>query len=240
MAPLLEAGLILGMTQIDGGRQAEMEEYTVAYKEMECNSLQCLVSIPPSQRPEEGWPILIFLHGRGEAAPLDLRVAMTRHGPLRSSSGSAATERFVVIAPQLPQPGGDVWNQFAGQVQAIARKAADKYQGNPSQVYLTGFSYGGNGVLDIGAGHPGVWAALWPVEATRRPVSGTDLPVWVSAGEYARRHISSYRRMWDVQAPPHPTSVYEDRNLDHVPTAIEAYGDVVIYDWLLTHPHSLT
>ena len=56
----------------------------------------------------------------------------------------------MIIAPQLPAFGGDVWNSRADQVKAIARSTADKYQGNPSQIYLTGFSYGGNGVLDIG------------------------------------------------------------------------------------------
>ena len=53
-----------------------MEEGAVAYSE-----IGCLVSIPPGQRPEERWPILVFLHGDGEAAArLDLQVAMTRHG----------------------------------------------------------------------------------------------------------------------------------------------------------------
>ena len=61
---------------------------------------------------------------------------------------------------QLPAFGGDVWNSRADQVKAIARSTADKYQGNPSQIYLTGFSYGGNGVLDIGFRQRDVWAAL--------------------------------------------------------------------------------
>jgi predicted peptidase len=148
-----------------------MEEGAVAYSEM-----GCLVSIPPGQRPGERWPILVFLHGSGEAAPLDLQVAMTRHGPLSASSGSAATQRFVIIAPQLTAPGGDVWNSRADQVKAIARSAADKYQGNPSQIYLTGFSYGGNGVLDVGFRQRDVWAALWPVDPNRCPVNRADRP----------------------------------------------------------------
>jgi predicted peptidase len=214
----------------------------------------CVVSIPPGPRPKEGWPILIFLHGNGEAAP-PLQVAMTRHGPLGASSGSEATPRFVVIAPQLPKPGGNVWNRFADQVEAIAQSAPEKYQGNRRQIYLTGFSYGGNGVLDIGALRPEVWAALWPVDPNRyqpvdsnnRPVdiNRANQPIWVSAGESARRHHASFTANWrtvdhdwtaNPYPHPNPRRVYEDRGLNHVPTAMAAYSAGAIYEWLLRHP----
>jgi predicted peptidase len=207
------------------------------------SEMGCLVSIPPNrQRPEEGWPILVFLHGSGEAAArLDLQVAMTRHGPLSKSSGSAATQRFVIIAPQLPGRGGNVWASRGNQVEAIARSAPDKYQGNPSQIYLTGFSYGGNGVLEIGFRQPDVWAALWPVDPTECPLNRAARPIWVSAGEHSRKNILDFCGVWGAvnrpaNAPPHRDRVYEDRGLDHVPTATQAYGaNSDIYDWLLTH-----
>jgi len=217
----------------------------------------CLVSIPPDPPPKGDWPILVFLHGNGEAAPPKanpLQVAMTRHGPLGASSGSEATRRFVVIAPQLPAPGGDVWNQFANQVETIALNAVGRYQGNRSKIYLTGFSFGGNGVLDIGPLRPDVWAALWPVDPTRyepvasnnRPVGRDDQPIWVSAGEQARGQHASFTKNWstvdhDWTANPYPNPknlrrVYEDRRLGHVPTAMAAYSAGIIYDWLLRHP----
>jgi len=134
----------------------------------------------------------------------------------------------------------DVWNSRADQVKAIARSTADKYQGNPSQIYLTGFSYGGNGVLDIGFRQREVWAALWPFDPTRCPVNSTDRPIWVSAGQRSRGNKSSFCGVWGAvdrvaNASAHQTRVYEDRGLDHVPTATEAYRDRAIYDWLLTH-----
>jgi predicted peptidase len=212
-----------------------MTEDAVAYQEMECGSLRCLVSIPPGEPPEGGWPILIFLHGSQEAAPRDLQAAMKAHGPLAKSSGSQATRRFVVIAPQLPAPGGCVWHEHDHRVQQIALSAVDTYQGNRSKIYLTGFSYGGMGVLDIGSLRPNVWAALWPVDPVRGPAGTlappenmTARPIWVSVGERSRGSASLFRR---VQAP----YVYEDRGLPHVPTAAAAYGDGAIYDWLLAH-----
>jgi predicted peptidase len=110
-----------------------------------------------------------------------------------------------------------------------------------ARTYLTGFSYGGNGVLEIGVRQPDVWAALWPVEPTRPPERSADRPIWVSAGQRARKHKEAFRNVWRVQdrvrpnAAPHPERVYEDRGFHHVRTAIEAYREGDIYDWLLTH-----
>jgi predicted peptidase len=114
------------------------------------------------------------------------------------------------------------------------------YQGDSTRIYLTGFSYGGNGVLNMGCRQRDVWAALWPVDPTMPPVEGTDQPIWVSAGPHSRVNNSTFRKVWGVQerapeAPPSPNRVYEDRGLNHVCTAAAAYRDKTIYDWLLTH-----
>ena len=215
-------------------------EDTVKYKVREYRSLNCLISVPPDEPREGGWPVLVFLHGSGEAAPQELCAALTAHGPLCESSGSAATQRFVVVAPQLPEPGGDVWESQAEAVKGIGLDAAHEFGGNRAPIYLTGFSYGGDGVLDIGVRQRDAWAALWPVDPTRSPVASTDRPIWVSAGPYSRENKATFRRVWGGQdrvpkfAPP-PRRVYEDAGLNHVDTAAAAYRDDDIYSWLLTH-----
>jgi poly(3-hydroxybutyrate) depolymerase len=203
--------------------------------EREYSSLECLISVPPGQQPKEGWPVLVFLHGNKEAAPEVLGAALTKHGPLRQGSASAATEKFVVVAPQLPAPGGDVWKQYADAVKDIAHSAAGDYHGNPAKTYLTGFSYGGNGVLDIGPRQADIWAALWPVDPTRPPVESSDQPIWVSAGEYSRANEQIFNKVWGVRRKCTPERVYYDAGLPHVPTAIDAYGDNATYDWLSKH-----
>ena len=212
----------------------------MTYVEKVYRSLNCLVSVPPGERPEGGWPVLVFLHGSNEAAPMPLPVAMTAHGPLRASSGTAATQRFVVVAPQLPAPGGDVWATKAEAVKGIGQDAVDKHDGNPAQIYLTGFSYGGNGVLKLGVSEPNDWAALWPVDPTIPPVESIDRPIWVSAGQRARGNKETFRKVWKVQdrvpnVDPPSERVYEDRDLCHVRTATAAYAVDGIYCWLLTH-----
>jgi predicted peptidase len=212
-------------------------EYEKVYR-----SLNCLVSVPPGDVPEGGWPVLIFLHGDGEAAPMKLQNAMKMHGPLRESSGTKATERFVVVAPQLPaHKRGDAWATQAEAVRDIGLDVVGEHDCNAAQIYLTGFSFGGNGVLEIGVGQPNDWAALWPVDPTRPLQKSTDRPIWVSGGPRARPSKETFRKVWEVQdrvpdANPHPTRVYdEDLRLDHVGTAVAAYADDAIYTWLLTH-----
>jgi hypothetical protein len=209
------------------------------YVEKKYSSLKYLVSIPPGKRRKRRWPVLVFLHGNDQAAPEPLRCAMTEHGPLRVSSGTSATQRFVVVAPQLPARGRWTKTQ-ADAVRGIAQEAVDKHYGNPAQIYLTGFSYGGDGVLEIGVSEPNDWAALWPVDPTIRPRKRINRPIWVSAGERARGNKGKFRKVWRVQdrvpnVDPPSKRVYEDRNLCHVCTATAAYADEGIYRWLLTH-----
>jgi hypothetical protein len=111
------------------------------------------------------------------------------------------------------------------------------------KMYLTGFSFGGNGVVSIGSRQPDDWAALWPVDPTDPPQSGTKRPVWVSAGQHSRGRRQDFTdalilQDWPRTGSPPRDRVYEDAGQKHVDTAREAYANGAIYDWLLTHSSS--
>ena len=200
----------------------------------EYSSLRCLISVPPGQPPAGGWPVLVFLHGDQEAAPRDLLEALTAHGPMRKESGEEATGRFVVVAPQLRERGrSDVWASQAETVEAIAGAVTRDFGGDSRRVYLTGFSYGGNGVLSIGARRSDVWAALWPVDPTQPPAASIERPMWISGGQRSRANKEAFTP--PPGGPTLPERVHEDAGLDHLGTAVRAYQNRAIYDWLLTH-----
>jgi poly(3-hydroxybutyrate) depolymerase len=138
----------------------------------------------PSTYPSETelWPVLCFLHGNGEAEPLDVRQAATRHGPLKPESAQKAADQFVIIFPQLPAPGGDVWRSYAREVRTIVEAVQTRFNGNPKQTYFTGFSYGADGVLDIAPDQKGFWSAVWAVDPTREHTYHPGCPVWLSSG----------------------------------------------------------
>ena len=215
----------------------------MGHLERQYGSLQCLVSVPEAAPPSGGVPVLMFLHGWKEAAPLPIREALTRHGPLRPGSAAIATERFVVVAPQLPAPGGNVWPARADEVAAIARAVAREFSGDLGRMYLGGFSYGGNGVLALGRRQPEVWAALWPVDPPDAPPDAPAGPIarplWVSSGPYSDKHAAAYLGQLGCLARPRDAVPAADRIYDHEvskehgPTATAAYKDGAIYEWLL-------
>src|ERR671937_1806994 len=120
--------------------------------------LRSLVSAPSRQRAP--LPLLCFLHGYGEAAPLPLEKAMCLHGPLNARSASIATSDFVVLAPQLPR-AGDIWHRYADDVSDAVRDVCARHAVDKERLYLTGFSYAGNGVFDLALEQPDLWVALW-------------------------------------------------------------------------------
>ena len=209
-------------------------------EQIESGPLRYLVSVPAAT--DSAAPMLCFLHGYDEAAPMPIERALTLHGPLADTAARMARERFLVVAPQLPR-GGDIWHRAATHVVTIVGEAARRFGGDPDRWFLTGFSFGGNGVFDLAAAQPGRWRALWAVDPTRVPRTALgDTPLWLSIGAAARGLTPRFIRTLGVApaAPEHagsgltPTAgrLYVDEGLDHVGSATSAYADERIYEWL--------
>lgn len=199
---------------------------------MEPAPLPYLLSLPEGDTPR---PVLCFLHGYDEAAPTPISEGVTRHGPLRPGSAPSARDDFIVVAPQMPR-AGDLWFRHAAALGEIVRAVQREHDGDPARTYLTGFSFGGNGVFDLALADAEPWAALWPVDPTRVPEADPGLPVWLSSGAVSRLGERAFVRRLGL-APPdegEPADrVYVDEGDDHVGTATRAYRDPRIYAWLL-------
>jgi predicted peptidase len=196
--------------------------------------LRYLLSLPAAAAQPR--PVLVFLHGYDEGAPVEIRRALTLYGPLRAGNPAVVAEEFIVVAPQLPVKG-DLWRGSADAVREIVRRVQVEHAGDPRRTYLTGFSYGGNGVFDLALAQPGLWAALWSVDPTRVPRRDPGLPVWLSSGAISRRLqavFNSELRLEPAEAVPLGDRVYTDQGMDHVGTATLAYQDERVYRWLLT------
>ena len=210
-----------------------MEERT-GLRLVEAAPLPYLLSLP-SREGQEPRPVLCFLHGYDEGAPMEIQRALTLHGPLRPGNPAGVRERFIVVAPQLPLRG-DLWHRYADAVLGIVDEVRTRHGGDPRRSYLSGFSFGGNGVFDLARAQPDVWAALWPVDPTRVPREDPRRPVWLSIGEVARYRKEGFIRamgLRPVGVVPEGDRLYLDEGEDHVGSATRAYRDERIYDWLL-------
>ncbi|HEU4522144.1 MAG TPA: hypothetical protein VFT12_09090 [Thermoanaerobaculia bacterium] len=194
--------------------------------------LRYVVSVPAAAAARP--PLLVFLHGYDEGLPTEIRAGLTRHGPLRPGSSARAAGDFVIVAPQLPVCG-DHWLRYEDSVRRIVSSVAATHGCDPNRFYLTGFSFGGNGVFDLAIVQPDLWAALWPVDPTRVPRVDPARPVWLSAGEIARHRKAPFISSLALQklSVPAGDRVWCDEGEDHVGSATRAYRDDRIYDWLL-------
>lgn len=197
--------------------------------------LRFLLSLPSVPSAPGRRPVLLFLHGYDEGPPTEIYAGVTAHGPLKPGSSPAATRDFIVAAPQLPARG-DIWHSHADTVCAIARYLQEECGGDPGRTYLTGFSYGGNGVFDVALHDASLWGALWPVDPTRVPAADPGVPVWLSSGQASRPNGPRFIERLGLEPPGGRAElrVYLDEGLDHVGTATSAYKSDRIYNWLLS------
>jgi predicted peptidase len=142
------------------------------------------VYVPREFTRSTPWPIILALHGGGEYG---------RDGLLQTDVGLARAirrnaDRFpaIVVFPQSP-PGGTPGFQALGGRIALAAldKSMAEFGADPSRVYLTGLSMGGNGAWYLAYHHPDRFAALVVVcgfiEAFTGAASGVRYPAIVAS-----------------------------------------------------------
>jgi len=105
-------------------------------------------------------PVILFLHGVGEAGEDGLLQTQVGLGPAIRQ----ARERFpfIVVFPQARR------NQFwVGEMADLALKtlnrAVEEFNGDPGRLYVTGISLGGHGTWCMAARVPGKFAAIVPI-----------------------------------------------------------------------------
>ena len=117
------------------------------------------VYVPREYARTTAWPIILALHGGGSYG---------RDGLLQTDGGLAHAVRqhadrypAIVVFPQSP-PGGTPGFQALGEKIALAAldRSMTEFGADPSRVYLTGLSAGGNGAWYLAYHHADRFAAL--------------------------------------------------------------------------------
>jgi predicted peptidase len=131
------------------------------------------------------WPLILFLHGRGERGD-DLSLVMREGLARRLAEGFELPA--IVAAPQCPS--GSDWTLHDDALLALLDDLDARLAVDPRRVYLTGLSMGGRGAWRLAATNADLFAALITICARRpdavrdredaRPLVG--LPIWVFHG----------------------------------------------------------
>ena len=160
------------------GKQVEQE-----LKVGDSGSIPYLLYLPKEYSSKPGkWPLMLFLHGRGESdGPLAI---VKKWGPPRFID-HGEDYPFIVVSPQCPR--SQSWPQPKEQalLLALLDHIAKEYSVDSDRVYLTGLSMGGFGSWRLAADHPERFAAVVPICGAGRVEDAErlkQLPIWVWHG----------------------------------------------------------
>jgi predicted peptidase len=160
------------------GQQVEQELKTENGK-----SISYLLYLPKEYGAKQtNWPVMLFLHGRGESfGPLSL---VKKWGPPRIAERGEDLG-YILVSPQCPAK--ESWQQPAQQ--ELLNKLLDhvlaQFQADKDRVYLTGLSMGGYGSWRLAADHPERFAAVVPICGAGKTEDAAKLksmPIWVFHG----------------------------------------------------------
>ncbi len=134
------------------------------------------VYVPRGYDPARPWPLVLFLHGRGESGTDGVRPIVQGIGT--AILGNRDVWPALVVFPQKPTEDSE-WEQHEAAVMAILGAVRRQYRVDDDRVSLTGLSQGGHGAWVLGARHRDTWAALVSVcgyAASHPRAAKLDLP----------------------------------------------------------------
>jgi predicted esterase len=130
------------------------------------------------KRPQDRWPLILFLHGSGERGrPLR---ALEGQGPLGSINAGHALP-FIVVSPLCPN--GQWWSPEG--LSRVLDQVEASYRVDATRIYVTGVSMGGFGVYDVAARYPQRFAAMAVLSGGGEPATAERLktvPAWIFHG----------------------------------------------------------
>lgn len=137
-----------------------------------------LLKLPDGYSENSPTSLLIFLHGAGERGD-DLEL-VKKHGPPKQIKEGQKFPQ-IVLSPQCPSD--DRWDP--DRLQATLEEIMSTYNVDPTRMYLTGLSMGGQGTWKWAGSHPSQFRAIAPICGFAAEVnfeSLKDLPIWVFHG----------------------------------------------------------
>lgn len=215
--------------------------------------------LPAGHGDGEPRPLLVFLHGAGEAgdgSEAALELVDDIGIPQLIAAGEWPDDRpFVVLSPQYGTDRAESDCAVADDVAAFLDFAVERYEVDPARVYLTGISCGAIGLWDYLAVHGDEVAAAavpvsghaeWALEKAGCPRLA-EVPVWAFHGGLddivPTVHIEGPMDAVTECYRPDPSdwklTVYPDA--DHISAIGQTYDLSAghdIYAWLLGHTNN--
>jgi poly(3-hydroxybutyrate) depolymerase len=147
---------------------------------------------PPAYDATKKYPLVVFLHGSGEAGT-DNRLQISKNigtntpGSVFTTAANQAKFPTFFIAPQTPDKN-TAWQAGTPQVAAVLKlipALEAEFNIDTNRVYLTGLSIGGMGTFMLIEQLPTMFAAAVPMSGSGDPSMGAKIakiPLWAFHG----------------------------------------------------------
>lgn len=200
-------------------------------------ALRSLLWLPSGDSNTPPWPLILFLHGRGERG--DDLARVEQHGLARKLALGFELPA-IVAAPQCPAHSD--WTLQDDALLALLDALCDRYPIDQQRVYLTGLSMGGRGTWRLAAEHAERFAAIVPICGRRPDGVRSDedvdrlreLPAWVFHGAQDRvvpiAESDSIVAALRARGTNVRYTIYDDAGHD---SWTRAYNEPELYRWLL-------
>jgi dienelactone hydrolase len=177
------------------------------------------------------WPLILTLHGRGEAGD-DIAQVRAQGLPRRIEQGGGLP--FVVVAPQSSD-----WTWNVASLTTLLDEVSKRYRIDADRVYLVGNSMGGNGTWALAAHFPERFAAIAPICGRGDPTMVgrlLDVPTWAFHGaddgivppDESERMIAALKRAGgDARLTVYPGVGHD--------AWTATFANPMFYQWLLQH-----
>jgi predicted peptidase len=170
------------MTHVQADEPTAGKQVEQTLKLEDNKSISYLLYLPKDYEAKAKWPVVLFLHGRGESRrPLS---TVKKWGPPRLIERG---ENFpcIIVSPQCPE--AESWGQPGQQkaLVALLDQISKQCKADEDRIYLTGLSMGGYGAWRLAADHPERFAAVVPICGGGKPEDAEklkNLPIWVFHG----------------------------------------------------------
>jgi len=159
-------------------KPASQVQQPVHFKMMIKVEMDYLLYLPPDYKKKNSWPLLLFLHGKGERGN-NLKL-VKKHGPPKLIA-EGKQFAFIVVSPQCPK---NQWWQSV-ELSALLDEVVSKHKVDKDRIYVTGLSMGGSGTWSLAAHTPYRFAAIVPISGggeTYWTRSISRIPTWIFHG----------------------------------------------------------
>ncbi|MCQ2207459.1 MAG: alpha/beta hydrolase [Paludibacteraceae bacterium] len=194
------------------------------------------------ERPADGYPIFLSLHGGGGTAP---EVNDQQYENQKHLYDNFLPSQCIYIAPRAPFNTWDLWfkPELDSLLTTLVNLAVVNLGGNPNRVYLMGYSAGGDGVWRLAPRLADHWAAAsmmagHPGDVSLANLRNTPFMMWVGENDeaYNRNAEVAKRGVEMDQLQAQDTAGYK-----HVCTVVKDKGhwmdleDGKAIEWMMQH-----